>query len=206
VSEITEVLEPNIELIDWQTASETDMYTSENSIALTDIVMSVENTGNAPSKLAWLGYEAHEFTPEWSRDDDAPKSITGYNSSSPESQVESLSEDGYLDYRPEFKSDRDFPITLYTGQQLQLVDVSNKRHLTAGMDHEFNYVDRSADTRGWAVQEGAEYEFTVTLGTIFEARSKVTKTVLWENIGTAETLTAQPNDALISTEQVGGSE
>ncbi|WP_049944707.1 hypothetical protein [Haloarcula marismortui] len=200
VSEVTEVLEPNIELVDWQTASETDMYTSENSIALTDIVMTVENTGNAPGELDWVGYESEEFTPEWSRDGD-PNPMSSYGYSSPESQVESLSQKGRLDYKPDFNGGKELPIAVYAGQQTQLVDTSNKRLLTIRMEKD-RTITEDPDEKGWKVQEGVEYDFTVTIGGESIDRSSITKTVTWENIGTSAGLTHQPDDALIATKQV----
>jgi hypothetical protein len=198
VSEITEVLEPNIELVDWQTASETDMYTSENSIALTDIVMTVENTGNAPSKLTWVGYESEEFTPEWA-EEGTPEPVKLNQTGTPKSKEETA-----FDYQAEFNSDRELPVAVHVGEKLQLVDVNNRQLLTSGMDNDRSVVS-SEETKGWSVQQGVEYEFTVMIGRQYAERDSMTKTVTWENMGTSEIMTNQPEDSLIRTSKTEGS-
>ncbi|EMA17308.1 hypothetical protein C435_11425 [Haloarcula marismortui ATCC 33799] len=198
VSEVTEVLEPNIELVDWQTASETDMYTSENSIALTDIVMTVENTGNAPSKLTWVGYESEEFTPEWA-EEGTPEPVKLNQTGTPKSKEETA-----FDYQAEFNSDRELPVAVHVGEKLQLVDVNNRQLLTSGMDNDRSVVS-SEETKGWSVQQGVEYEFTVMIGRQYAERDSMTKTVTWENMGTSEIMTNQPEDSLIRTSKTEGS-
>ena len=203
VSETTESLEPNLDLVNWQTASEAGMYSPDDDSSISDIVTEIENTGNAPVKLAWVGYQAPPFTPNWSEGEEV-KQAGGIEGAAPEVQAESISEDGQPEYIPDLKSGRELPLSVYPGEQMQLVDASNYRYLVAGLECDRSIVPTD-DTEGWTVQEGIQYEFTVTLDDSHGKQSSVTKTVTWENVGTSCNLTSQPADALISTERVGGS-
>lgn len=203
VSEVTERFEPNIELVDWQTASEAGMYSPEDRSAVTDIVFTVENTGNAPGKLRWVGYESEQFIPEWSEDGE-PEPV-GYNGdATPESQLQSLSDSGRLAYRPSFKSDRNLPISVYPSESIQLVDADDKWILIAGMGQD-DSVLKNKDTAGWSVQQGVEYNFTVSVGGEYSGQSSLTKTVKWERMGKSEVMTNQPADSLITTRKAGES-
>ncbi|EMA12985.1 hypothetical protein [Haloarcula marismortui] len=203
VSEVTEVLEPNIELVDWQTASEAGMYSPEDRSAVTDIVFTIKNTGNAPGKLRWVGYESEQFIPEWSEDGE-PEPV-GYNGdATPESQLQSLSDSGRLAYRPSFKSDRNLPISVYPSESTQLVDADDKWILIAGMGQDDSVLNNE-DTAGWSVQQGVEYDFTVSVGGEYSGQSSLTKTVKWERMGKSEVMTNQPADSLITTRRGEGS-
>lgn len=168
VSEVTEVLEPNIELVDWQTASEAGMYSPEDRSAVTDIVLTIENTGNAPEKLIWIGYESEQFTPKWSEGGD-PEPVGYSGDATPDSQVQSLSNNDILAYHPDFKSDRHLPVQIYAGERVQLIDGNNRDLLTAGMDQDESII-KHEDTAGWSVQEGVKYDFTVTVGAKYSER------------------------------------
>jgi hypothetical protein len=197
------VLEPNIELVDWQTASEAGMYSPEDRSAVTDIVFTIKNTGNAPGKLRWVGYESEQFIPEWSEDGE-PEPV-GYNGdATPESQLQSLSDSGRLAYRPSFKSDRNLPISVYPSESIQLVDADDKWILIAGMGQD-DSVLKNKDTAGWSVQQGVEYNFTVSVGGEYSGQSSLTKTVKWERMGKSEVMTNQPADSLITTRKAGES-
>jgi hypothetical protein len=203
VSETTESLEPNLELVNWQTASEAGMYSPDDDSAVTDVVLSVENTGNAPDKLTWVGYRSEQFMPEWSEDGETePTQIDGRGS--PEAQMQHMEKHGIPDPLPEFKSGKEVPIPIFPGEKMQLVDATNNRYLLCNMEQDSSIVQHE-DTKGWSVQEGVEYNFTVAIGTEHSGSPSMKKEVTWEEMGTAESMTNQPADALISTEKVEGS-
>lgn len=195
VAEVKQKFEPNLELVEWRAASETDAYTPENDVTLASPVLTIENTGNAPDQLNWVGYESETYSPEW-----VPKGRENETSIpenwSPESQSD------YLQKPPKFKSGAEVPVVLQPGERRQLVELASI--LAGGLNAPYT-ARADEETAGWSVQQGNEYNVTITIATKYSGLKSRTRTVVWEQIAEMESLQKQPESASIVTRSAEGS-
>jgi len=187
IAETTKSFKPDINFR-WKTASETDVYTPENDISIATAVLELENAGNAPDQFTWAAYESETFKPEYTRpDDENATSISNLHSPKSERQ--------YPDSR--FKRDIQLPVVVPADSKEQFVDMRDVivKPLHTPRSH------RENSGLGWAVQEGTEYDVTVTVGTKYSGEQSSTRTVIWKEIAEMDSLSTQPETAVIATEK-----
>jgi hypothetical protein len=189
VAEVRQKFEPNLELVEWRAASETDAYTPENDVTLASPVLTIENTGTAPDELNWVGYESETYRPEWVPKGDENKTSIP-DSWSPESQSD------YLNKPPAFKSGAEVPVVVQPGERRQFVELASV--LAGGLNAPYT-ARADEETAGWSVQEGNEYNVTITIATKYGGLKSRTRTVVWEQIAEMGSLQKQPESASIVT-------
>lgn len=187
IAETTKTFSPEVEF-EWKTASETDQYTPKNDISITHTVLTMKNTGTGPDQFNWVGYDTGVFEPAYTRpSNDNTTTI-----------LDRYSADVQQDAPPRqlgAEGGRELPVTLPPETQVAIVD----RRGVIGKPVTIPYFSEERKDEGWAVQEGTEYDVTVTVGTKFSGELSKTQTVVWENIAEMDSLESQPSDALIAT-------
>jgi hypothetical protein len=190
-NEIEQDFTPNLQLVEWKTATETGAHTPENEVGIASPVLTVENTGTAPDQLNWVGYESETYTAEWYPPGEEDETTSIPHAWSPESQQE------YLSKPPSFNSGVEVPVTLQPGESRQFVEKTGV--LSIGLRSPNSYDFQDEETAGWAVQEGLEYNVTITIATKYSGLNSKTKTVVWKQVAEVESLEEQPESASIVT-------
>jgi hypothetical protein len=196
-NEIEQEFTPNLQLVEWKTATETGAHTPENEVGIASPVLTVENTGTAPDQLNWVGYESETYTAEWYPPGEEDETTSIPHAWSPESQQE------YLSKPPSFNSGVEVPVTLQPGESRQFVEKTGV--LSIGLRSPNSYDFQDEETAGWSVQQGLEYNVTISIATKYSGLNSKTKTVVWKQVAEVESLEEQPESASIVTKDSNNS-
>ncbi|RLM33085.1 hypothetical protein DVK01_17955 [Haloarcula sp. Atlit-120R] len=190
-NEIEQEFTPNLQLVEWKTATETGAHTPENEVGIASPVLTVENTGTAPDQLNWVGYESETYTAEWYSPAVENKTTSISMHWLPKNQKK------FLNRPPSFNSGAEVPVVLQPGESKQFVET--QAVLASGLDAPNSYDFQDEETAGWSVQQGLEYTVTATIATEYSGLNSKTKTVVWEQVAEVESLEKQPENASIVT-------
>ncbi len=196
-NEIEQDFTPNLQLVEWKTATETGAYTPENEVGIASPVLTVENTGTAPDQLNWVGYESETYTAEWYSPAVENKTTSISMHWLPKNQKK------FLNRPPSFNSGAEVPVVLQPGESKQFVET--QAVLASGLDAPNSYDFQDEETAGWSVQQGLEYTVTATIATEYSGLNSKTKTVVWEQVAEVESLEKQPENASIVTKESNNS-
>ncbi|MDQ2074804.1 hypothetical protein RBH20_19960 [Haloarcula sp. H-GB4] len=190
IAEVKQEFVPDIQLVEWETATETGAYTPENKVSIASPVLTVKNAGTAPDEMKWVGYESETYTAEWYPPGEENKTTSISEIWSPESQKESLVNP------PTFKSGAEVPVVLHPGERRQFVETYGS--IGNGLHSPYSVLENE-ETAGWSVQQGLEYNVTMTVAAKYSGLSSKMKTVVWEQVAEVESLEKQPESASIVT-------